>query len=153
MYYYELSLTVLVERCDQIVSDQLRGTAFYLVAFDHVHQFAILEQGDSGRRGRIREQVLTYLINGLYIKAGKARGQIVGFFPAVGYGHQNPGTCHACCATADGVDDNQCGSGLMQLIIYFCGGQQFLKTVIGQFLLHRLDYFLWIHCFSVILYN
>jgi hypothetical protein len=42
-------LTILIKSPDQVLGDQLGRTSFDLVALDHMHQLAILEQGNGGR--------------------------------------------------------------------------------------------------------
>lgn len=48
-------LAEFVERGDQVMCDQLRGTAFDLVPLDHMHQLPILKKGDGRRRRRVRQ--------------------------------------------------------------------------------------------------
>ena len=43
-----ISLTEFFESGDQVVSDQLGRAAFDLMAFDHMHQFAVFKEGNSG---------------------------------------------------------------------------------------------------------
>ena len=50
-----------LECIDEVLRDHFGGTAFNMMALDHMHQLTILKQGNGRRRGRIRQHVLHFL--------------------------------------------------------------------------------------------
>src|SRR5215207_2718157 len=89
--------------------------------------------------------MLAERLYGFKVETCKSCSQMIRFFRCVHNGHQYTGTGGTRRTAANGIDHHECSTRLFQLILYGIPVQQFLKAMLGQFLLHGLYYFYWIH--------
>ena len=139
------SVAVFVERRDQVLGNHLSRTPLDHVALNEMYQVTVLEQGNRRRGWRIRQQMFAQTLDGIYIETRKSGRQLIRALLTVVNRHQCTGTGTSGASTANGVDDDQGGSGGSQRLIHRFRRQEFVESILRQFLLHRYHNLCWIH--------
>ena len=117
-----------------------------VVAFNEMHQLAILEERDAGAAGRVGQAVLARTDHRIGVHPGEHGHQVSG---ALGTGERKLGSwaCRTCGTTANAVHYAQYRAGLHQCLVHLFGGLQLFEAGRHKVRLHG-GYELWrIHGF------
>jgi hypothetical protein len=118
---------------------QKRSKAFDLAAVEHVHGFAVLEQGHGRRRRRIGRQNIPQVGDGCFIAAREDGGHLRGFRRMLER-HSNSRARASSGTAAHGIDDHQDGTTAgRQEPVDVGGSASLLYTVTGEVGAHGSD--------------
>lgn len=125
--------------------DLLGVAAFDLVAVEHPHHFAVLEQGGRGAAGGEAGEVLAGAANGLGINPGEHGADAVGLGAVGGHHRAQAWAGTTGRAAADRVDEHQAGARLLNKGINTLSSGQIFNAVVGEFGTHRRGHFGRVH--------
>jgi hypothetical protein len=120
-------LTKLIIRRHQVVGNHLGRAAFDVVAFDHVHQFPILEQAHAGRGRRERDHQASGSVYGFPVYACENGYQAVGCF-VVAEAHFRCRARIGCGTAAYRIYDHQYGARLVYGVLNRFGRKELFES-------------------------
>jgi hypothetical protein len=139
---------VLVKRHLQVFGNHFSRSTFNVMAFNHVDEFAVFEQRNAWRTGRVGQHELPGSVDSISVDTGEGRGEFPRDFVVLNgeFDRWPHGTGRA---SAHAVQDDKDSAWAADGLVYIFRRDQFFKSDTREVGFHRSYQFWWVHVLCV----